>query len=531
MSQRSSRNPLTLTFPAKPPHSPDEMRMRQMKLGLLHFLLALLFSIVIVEQILFYYQLLIAGIFDKLFYQFIHHRLSPPAILVIAVLLLDAAVVYLLSPQMRKALEECFEHHGFARLYSVCSLDSSKRIIRFSQPLALPTSEVAYNVSRSSFHLVEKEQKSTETSSEAAERSIMDSTVTMAQPSGQDSAPALPQGALPEEETISSLQKEDQEVPSIESVESKTYLFILLDRGDIFASLGTEGDEERVKDIIKHPRRKALLVKLYLADGPITREILLKDIYGEDSEATQGLLYQDMSRIRKNIRDEARTAGLSIIDPFESDDQGNWRCTEACRLRGGDLLLSLYQQIKAIREAVEGIEEPEIKVLRKACFQLINSYSGNYLRSGPDEGTYTGGYLSHYLNQDAFKRWAPTIFTKRRNIFMYILQYGAMREHKQWKKSRDGQCLRRAARLYQECAYAATCEPVDSAEGEKALRKCIHMYILDNDREAAQQVLGNFKKRICRVSIDWKKEPETTELIQKFLLMDESNILSNRSLH
>ncbi len=493
MSQRSSRNPLTLTFPAKPPHSPDEMRMRQMKLGLLHFLLALLFSIVIVEQILFYYQLLIAGIFDKLFYQFIHHRLSPPAILVIAVLLLDAAVVYLLSPQMRKALEECFEHHGFARLYSVCSLDSSKRIIRFSQPLALPTSEVAYNVSRSSFHLVEKEQKSTETSSEAAERSIMDSTVTMAQPSGQDSAPALPQGALPEEETISSLQKEDQEVPSIESVESKTYLFILLDRGDIFASLGTEGDEERVKDIIKHPRRKALLVKLYLADGPITREILLKDIYGEDSEATQGLLYQDMSRIRKNIRDEARTAGLSIIDPFESDDQGNWRCTEACR--------------------------------------LINSYSGNDLRSGPDEGTYTGGYLSHYLNQDAFKRWAPTIFTKRRNIFMYILQYGAMREHKQWKKSRDGQCLRRAARLYQECAYAATCEPVDSAEGEKALRKCIHMYILDNDREAAQQVLGNFKKRICRVSIDWKKEPETTELIQKFLLMDESNILSNRSLH
>jgi hypothetical protein len=104
---------------------------------------------------------------------------------------------------------------------------------------------------------------------------------------------------------------------------------------------------------------------------------------------------------------------------------------------------------------------------------------------------------------------------------MYILQYGAMREHKQWKKSRDGQCLRRAARLYQECAYAATCEPIDSAEGEKALRKCIHMYILDNDQEAAQQVLGIFKKRICRVSIDWKKEPETTELIQKYLLMDE----------
>src|SRR5258708_13486290 len=80
MSQRSSRNPLTLTFPAKPPHSPDEMRMRQMKLGLLHFLLALLFSIVIAEQILFYYQLLIAGIFDKLFISLFiigsHHQQS-----------------------------------------------------------------------------------------------------------------------------------------------------------------------------------------------------------------------------------------------------------------------------------------------------------------------------------------------------------------------------------------------------------------------------------------------------------------------
>jgi hypothetical protein len=343
MSQRSSRNPMTLTFPTKPPHSPDEMRMRQMKLGLLHFLLALLFSIVIVEQILFCFQLLIAGIFDKLFYQFIHHRLSPLAILVIAFLLLDAVVVYLLSPQMRKALEECFEYHGFARLYYVCSLDPSKRIIRFYQPLALPTPEVTYNVSRSSFHLVEKEQKSTETASKTVEQGTIDSTTAIAQPSDQDSAPALPRGALPGEEAESSLQKEDQEVPSKERSESKTYLFVSLDQGNVLISLGTEGDEERIKDIIKHPRRKALLVKLLLADGPITRATLLEDIYGEDSVATRESLYQDMSRIRKNIRDEARTAGLSIIDPFESDDQGNWRCTEACRLRGGDLMLSWYQ--------------------------------------------------------------------------------------------------------------------------------------------------------------------------------------------
>lgn len=521
MSQRPSQHPMTLTFPAKPPRSPDEMRMRQMKLGLLHFLLALLSSIAIVEQVLFYYQLWVAGVFDKLYYQFMHHRLSAPAILVIAILVLDAIVVYLLSPQMRKALKECFDHHGFARLYYVCSLDSSKRIIHFTQPLALPTSEVTYDVRRSSFHLIEKEQKTTEASSDAAERGRMDSTVTMAQPSGQDSAPALPQGALLEKETVSSLQKEDQQVPSKERVEAKTYLFISLDRGGVSASLGTEEDEEQVKDVVRHLRRKALLVKLLLAEGPITRAALLEDIYGEDSEATRELLYQDISRIRKDIRDGARTAGLSIIDPFASDDQGNWRCTEACRLQGDDLLLSWYRQIKAIREAVEGMEEPEMKDLRKACFLLIVGFSGDYLRRDPDEGTYTGGYLSHYLNQDSFKRWAPAISTKRRRMIIYILQYAAMREYREWEKSRDKKCLRRAARLYQECAYAATCEPVDTTEGEKSLRNCIHMYILDNNREAAQQVLGAYKKRICRVMIDWKREPETTALLQKYLLMDE----------
>ncbi len=530
MSQSSTPSSVTMTYRSKPPRSPDEVRLKEMFLRLWYFIMALFWSIFILQQILFVYQLLIADIPVKIFYQFVHHRVSPAAIGLIAFLITDAVVVCFLSPEIRRILRECFQFHGFARLYYVCSyLDSSQSPVRFSQSVVLRTDRVTYNYSKSSFLLATEERVSISPSSAVA-HSVVDSTIVIAEPGITDGEIAAPESAPQLEETISTSLKEDQEAGSQAILDTKTYLLISLEKGEIRISLAIEVNGklvEVVKDMIKNPRQKALIA--YLATRKsrawVKRASLLEDTYGEDSERTQDSFHQDVHRIRDLIQSKASEAGIAIVSPFENvafaKNDPRWRSSKACKVPEKYLLVSWYRKIKNLRVALEGTKAPDINVLRQICIRLINSYSNDYIGRYPDEDTYAGGYLLNYLGLDTFKNWTPEVFKEYRSMYIYILQYAAERERALWERQKDKQCLRNAARLYIECAFAAICGPLDCSQGEKALRKCIEVYMLVHDREAAQQVCDAYRRCVRRVLIKWEPELATITLMQKHLLIDE----------
>jgi len=499
-----------------------------MFLRLWYFIMALFWSIFILQQILLVYQLLIADIPVKIFYQFVHHRVSPAAIGLIAFLITDAVVVCFLSPEIRRILQECFQFHGFARLYYVCSyLDSSQSPVRFSQSLVLRTDKVTYNYSKSSFLLATEERVNTLPSS-AVSHSVVDSSIVIAEPGIMDGEIAAPESAPQLEETTSTSLKEGQEAGSQAILDTKTYLLISLEKGEIRISLAIEANGklvEVVEDMIKNPRQKALIV--YLATQKsrvwVKRARLLEDNYGEDSPRTQGLFHQDIHRIRDLIQCKASEAGIALVGPFENvafaKDDPRWRSTKACKVPEKYLLISWYRKIKNLRVALEGTKPPDINVLRQICIRLINSYSNDYIGKYPNEDMYAGGYLLNYLSLDAFKNWASEVFKEYRRMYIYILQYVAEREHALWEQQKDKKCLRNAVRLYKECAFAAIRGPLDCGEGEKALRKCIRMCMLIDDIEAAQQVCIAYRKCIRRALSEWEPEDATIALMQKHLLI------------
>lgn len=528
MSQSSTPSSVTMTYRSKPPKSPDEVRLQEMYLRLWYFIMALFWSTFIVQQILLVYQLLIADIPVKIFYQFVHHRVSPAAIGLIAFLITDAVVVCFLSPEIRRILRECFLFHGFARLYYVCPyLDSSQSPVRFSQSLVLRIDKVTYNYSKSSF-LITTGELVNALPSPAVVQHVVESTEVIVGPRTADGEITAPARAPQLEETTLTSVEVDQEPSSHGLLGTKTYLLISLEQGEIRISIAIEVNGklvEVVEDVLKHPRQKALVV--YLATQKsrvwVKRESILTDIYSEVSDRTQGLFHQDVHRIRNLIQSKSSEAGIDVIDPFEKGafvkGDSRWRRSRVYKVPEKYLLFSWYREIKDLRVALEGTKGPDIDVLRRLCRLLIKSYSHDYIGKYPNEDTYTGGYLLNYLSLDAFKNWVSEVFKEYRRMYIYILQYTAERELSLWDRQEDKQCLRNAIRLYQECAFAAICGLIDCAEGEKALRKCIEMYMLAHDNEAAQQVCVAYGKCMRRVLSEWEPEDATKVLMQKHLLI------------
>jgi hypothetical protein len=283
---------------------PDEARLRALFLQIGNFSLAFFWSIFIVQQILVVYQLFITGIPLKVINQFAHHRVSPAAIILIVCLIIYALVVCLLCPEIKRALRECFELQGFSRLYYACSCSGpTKRPLRFSQSVVLPSDVVTYTYSNSSFLLVTEEKvKALPVSVDAQE--VVESSVVIAEPSTASVEVTVPAIAPQLEATTPTLPKDDQEPSSYGLPGTKPYLLITLEQGEIRISIAIVINTklvEVVRDIIKHPRRKALIVYLATRKGRarVKRESILTDVYGEDSVSTQELFYQDVHRIRK----------------------------------------------------------------------------------------------------------------------------------------------------------------------------------------------------------------------------------------
>lgn len=80
-------------------------------------------------------------------------------------------------------------------------------------------------------------------------------------------------------------------------------------------------------------------------------------------------------------------------------------------------------------------------------------------------------------------------------------------------------CIAKAARYYKECAYAATCAPVDGNQGEKALRSCVEMYMYNQDTDSAEEVLKIYAKRMGKAVSGWDPAPATKEMIKRHNLV------------
>jgi hypothetical protein len=225
----------------------------------------------------------------------------------------------------------------------------------------------------------------------------------------------------------------------------------------------------------------------------------------------------------KSFGDKSTAAGIDSLDPFERDDfskkNPSLRRSIAYKVSEKDLLFSWYRKLKELRVALGSRKSPDINDLRKLSIRLIKSYSDDYIEKYPNVDTYAGGFLLNYLSLDVFKSWALEVFKEYRSMYIYILQYIADRELSLWGKQKDIRCLRNAARLYTACAFAAICGPIDPREGEKALRKCIELFILIDDREEAQQVCVAYSKCIRRALSEWEPEDATRAVMQKYLLI------------
>jgi hypothetical protein len=70
---------------------------------------------------------------------------------------------------------------------------------------------------------------------------------------------------------------------------------------------------------------------------------------------------------------------------------------------------------------------------------------------------------------------------------------------------------------YKECAYAATCEPLDHRQGEKAFRSGFEV-LVEDDLDAAEEFWMAYANRVRKVVSDWQPEEKTKELVQRYFL-------------
>ena len=360
---------------------------------------------------------------------------------------------------------------------------------------------------------------------------------------------AFPQEQRTAEEASIIHPAEEERQRTRSSVQEEIYFLITLGQEvRLFLKEGTERtleDEEERKGWVEVELNNNLYEAIiaYLGtrerDEWILRDNLLNALYGKGYQGEVDTFHDSRRRIQEKINEkiierfphhrerlkEEKKAYFLFENKYKKGLGGRWRLTARCRVKGLEDLTRWYQHIKVtlVRSGtgiVVGTHHlQKIEDWRRIGRQLIKRYSNNYLQKHMEEQEtdYIGGYLVFQLFDDPFKRWAPTIFQQCREKYVYILEYIASCEEKMWQITQDEICLRNAADLYRECAYAATCEPVNSALGEHALRKCLTVYCEGlGDEEAAEHIHDVYRIRIKKALTAWIPEEATQEVLFKF---------------
>jgi len=226
------------------------------------------------------------------------------------------------------------------------------------------------------------------------------------------------------------------------------------------------------------------------------RNDLLDAVYGDTTEEIAEDFNDHMRKIRDALNGQImkafprlppvqkkKTKGTGKEDGFELFENkverkkdSYYRLNAKSRVTGTQDLLKWYQRIKA--DSVRPSKEPlvagyTIEALQDLKELLTGRYSKKYLQRHSHEEGYSGGYLIHYFSEDPFRRWARDFFKETRTMYIDVLKYIASCEEKMFTQTQKSEWARSAAELYKECAYAATCDPIDSAQGEDALRKTV----------------------------------------------------------
>lgn len=462
-----------------------------------------------------------------------------------------------------KSLHKFLQFHMYSHLYVVCRYVDPVQMKRLRIPQVLLRYHILfdYGFDDSKIIFLIKRQQTTQDILELDAKNVIDATVVIQPLDDLDDIPVLelPSGKVTEERLIVSAQQQDidtfqteteyqEQLPSSnntplievqseqkqeevlqETLQEQCYLLISIGQAVSFVLEG-EQTKEKVEISISDSYTAVIT---YLALQPkedwIKHTVITKAIYGDEKET--GLFNQHISRIRKRIRETAldrfiyaapvqKPLGENLFDPFEKQfkgkDDSRWRLSSFCYITGTNTLTNFYRRIKANDPFIKPLERKE---WQKRLRQLREFYSGRYLDKYSNEEEYSGGYLSKYLQEDAFKDWAPSFFKEYRTQYIYVLEHVAEYERRIPAIEQDNEGIQIAAELYKECAYAASCNPIDQKSGEYALRKCIDMYILINDTEAAQTVCSIYAKRIKNVMSAWQPEQETQKLLDKYRLV------------
>ncbi len=257
--------------------------------------------------------------------------------------------------------------------------------------------------------------------------------------------------------------------------------------------------------------------------------------YERDKSKVQSLFNTHVSRIRKQVREGIRNefprwaSAAKDFDLFEQRMNGRmrsfWRLSKNCTVSEMDALNNFYNDMLVLAHSkrTRPIKDPikEKKLLGDAK-RLIKHYSGNYLEKYPeDEEGYVGGYLIEHLHELPFRGWAVSFFNECRQKYIFCLEQVAEREHLLWQEVKQPEYLSNAAKFYKECAYAATCAPIDSAHGEHALRSGLLLYQEAGEIGEADTFYETYRRRMFKAQSEWSPEKETRALLYKINLTEK----------
>jgi hypothetical protein len=296
--------------------------------------------------------------------------------------------------------------------------------------------------------------------------------------------------------------------------------------------------EKRVTIPMRNMAYQALIT--YLArDGEkwMDVDVIMNSVYEyvEDKEKAQSLFNTHVSRIRKQVREGIKTgfpewaSVAKDFDLFEQRMDGRnrsfWRLAKDCVIDEMDALNTFYNSMHALarsrkKRATGGVVEE--KKLLKSAKRLIKQYSGNYLANYPDdEEGYIGGYLIENLQELPFRSWALSFFKECRQKYIFCLEQVAELEHLLWQEVKQPEYCNNATKLYKECAYAATCIPLDPVLGEHALRAALTLYQEAGELGEAESFYETYRRRMFKAQAYWSPEEETRELLAELLLVEE----------
>lgn len=286
-----------------------------------------------------------------------------------------------------------------------------------------------------------------------------------------------------------------------------------------------------------------LALLAYLARAPsewIEANVITEHVYEsiKDKTKVQDLFNQHIRRIRVQVRKRIikefphwkPVLDEKDFDIFERITSTNnvslWRLSpKNCTVSEIAVLDTFYKNMhllfrsKKARASRNSVQE---KKLLSDAKRAIKHYSENYLENYPDdEEGYVGGYLLDYQHELPFRGWVGSFFNACREKYIFCLEQVAECEHRIWQEVRQQEYLNNAVRLYKECAYAATCAPIDPQRGERALRACIRLYQESGDIGEADAFYGVYQRRVLKIQSEWIPEKETKALLAELLLVEE----------